>query len=649
MSAEPDAGFAIRFSRHWRTLKGYGFGLREPVIAGIVDVRLPERLDFAVLDQFMQKATGEAPPENNGGETDAERLVARALFWSGALQRHARLPIFGRVFARSVTPAGTSVEKIRVAAPAFHPRATLSALLWVERTINALLSDVTGPARGAEDDHAGREALFKALQEFKPEGVNTYRMLSAAHELGVSTRVLVGNIFCFGHGARTRWLQSSFTDRTPRLAARIAGNKFLTAYLLRLLGLPVQPHAFVASAEEAVAAARGYGYPVVVKPADRQQGKGVAANLNSDEAVIDAYKNALGFSQKILVEKHFDGIDHRMTVLDGHLAHVSARLPGGVIGDGTHSIAELVAIARAGEKRARRALERGGDPLDLDREALGLLAEKGLGPEHVPQRDEYVRLRRRGNVSAGATSTPIPLENVHPHNRRLAEQAVAAIRLDLAGVDIIFPDVTRSWMETGAHICEINGQPQIGSRATAKLLLDLIENRGRIPIVIIVGSNPQLDWEKLRGELPSAGAGLATRDGAWLDGDQVGRAMTAFDGAQVLIENKGLELLLLVISDEELHSSGLPVDRCDMLILDSADHWAANAPDRLRDLLDLVAPNAERLVAIGPGECLSTLERFEGRIETAAGPLPEMVSGIMRTLLSRPLPSDGGRPGNQVA
>jgi cyanophycin synthetase len=631
--SRPQVQGFVRFAPNWRALSGMGFGPRMPTMLGVAQASLPDGIDFEPLHEALAHRIGETHAPGADGRTKAESLVAGAMFWAGALQRHAGIPVFGDAFVATLRRAG-EVEAVRIAVPYHNSAATLTALRFVDAAINRFLGRGQAFDDGADVD-AAWTALIATLKEYSPGGVNIFRMLATAHEVGIPTRFLAGATFSFGIGARSRWLQSSYTDRTPLIASQTAADKFATAQLLRAAGLPAPTHALVKTAEDALKATRQYGYPVVVKPADRQQGKGVAANLRSDADVVAAYEAARAFSTRILVEKHFDGTDHRMTVLNGRLIRAGARLPGGVTGDGIHSVAELVELRKREAAHAQRARERGRHLLDLDAEAIGLLAENGLSPNHIPKKDEHVRLRRRGNISAGAEPVRIALEKVHPDNRRLAEQAAAALRLDLAGIDIILPDIGRSWLETGALICEINGQPQIGRSAMPTVLLALMENHGRIPVVLVVGSGGGPDWTSLRREIPAPGAGLATPKGAWLDGEQIRhRPQSAFESSQTLIEDAGTTTLTIVMPPEEVLHFGLPIDRCDLLVLDSADRWTVQDPEALDDLLRLAVPHAKRVVSIGPAKSLSGFPDARAIAPAESDSLVELCAESLRSRIA---------------
>ncbi len=109
----------------------------------------------------------------------------------------------------------------------------------------------------------------------------------------------------------------------------------------------------------------------------------------------------------------------------------------------------------------------------------------------VPAPKQWVRLRRTANVATGGMPVSV-LAQVHPDNRLLAVRAAKALRLDLAGVDLLIPDIRRSWRKSGAGICEVNSQPSLGQITSApvyaQILRRLVRGDGRVPILLVLGA-----------------------------------------------------------------------------------------------------------------------------------------------------------------
>ena len=131
-----------------------------------------------------------------------------------------------------------------------------------------------------------------------------------------------------------------------------------------------------------MAAAERVGYPVVVKPFNANHGRGISIHLTTDEQVRTAFEVAREHSRSVIVESFITGDDHRMLVINGELIAVAKRVPGHVVGDGEHTIAELVDEVNRDPRRGighEKVLTR----LEFDHQAETMLAKKGYTPRHA--------------------------------------------------------------------------------------------------------------------------------------------------------------------------------------------------------------------------------------------------------------------------
>jgi hypothetical protein len=260
--------------------------------------------------------------------------------------------------------------------------------------------------------------LARHIEKAGFKGFNTGHFLAAAAELGVPWRRLRGQLVQLGQGANARWLESSWTDRTSAIGSGLARNKQAGAALLRINGLPVPDHHLVETADEALRQAQALGYPVVVKPVDRDGGEGVRAGLEDAAAVRAAFDEALKLSARVLVEKHVPGRDYRLQVVDGEVQGVLERVPGGVVGNGRDSVRVLLEQQNHDRRTAlddRRYLY----AMDFDDEAVKLLSspgpDRGFGSfggagRQAAQRVERGQRWRSGGTDAGpgARRQPAP-------------------------------------------------------------------------------------------------------------------------------------------------------------------------------------------------------------------------------------------------
>lgn len=446
-----------------------------------------------------------------------------------------------------------------------------AVLTWVIDRVNALTDPTVGRSALALGE------LKESIRKDLPQGMNTIGFLRAANDQDIPWQRVMLNVYQFGWGSKARWLDSSFTDKTPTIAGSLARNKFATAQILRRAGIPVPDHYIVRDEHEAVALASKLGYPVVVKPLNMDGGVGVFAGLKNEDSVRKAYAAARSFSAAILVEKHFEGNDYRLQVYEGQVYWAVHRVPGGLTGDGERNVRQLLEALNAdperGDANAKHLLKR----IPMDEEALDLLAEQDLSPDGVPAQGRFVRLRRAANVASGGVPLPV-LEQAHPDNLALAVRAARLLRLDIAGIDLLIPDIRQSWLETGAAICEVNAQPQMSPTLPSWLLSQLVEEKGRIPVVAILGEKfEEASWfTDLLSRLSGAekAIGVVSAQGVRLGGTLLSGASGSFgQSMRVLLSDPAVEGVLAVIAGNLRLGEDLPIDRFDYLVV-------VESPDR---------------------------------------------------------------------
>ena len=321
---------------------------------------------------------------------------------------------------------------------------------WPARCLRASLELVTAAVEDKPFDVAATLSELRDTAERYMLGPSTNAIVEAARSRGIPHfRLNRNSLVQLGYGAAQRRIQAAASDRTGAIGEDIAQDKELTRQMLQLVGVPVPEGRLVSDAEDAWEAAEDIGVPVVVKPLDGNQGRGVATNLMTKEQVVAAYEAASDESDSIIVEKHAYGDDHRLLVVNNQLVAAARREPAHVIGDGVKTVRELVAIAnldpRRGEHHANVLSK-----IKIDAVALNVLTDQGLTPDSVPAEGQKVLIRRNANLSTGGTATDVT-DIVHPEVAARAVDAARVIGLDIAGVDMLTTDITRPLEEQGRH------------------------------------------------------------------------------------------------------------------------------------------------------------------------------------------------------
>lgn len=266
-----------------------------------------------------------------------------------------------------------------------------------------------------------------------------------------------GSLLQLGYGCCRKLVQATITSQTPCLAVDLACNKVLAKRLLEDAGTPVPRGYVVTSLEEVQAAVAKLGHPVVIKPHDGNQGKGVSLNLTDFREIEAAFHIAQNYDSEVLVEEYVQGRQYRLLVIGGKLVAAAERVPAHVVGDGVHSVAELVEIANQDPWRGE-GHEKPLTKLRVDPASLLTLTKSGYTLDTVPALGEVVVLRENANLSNGGTAIDVS-DLVHPENVCLAVKAVQVLGLDVAGVDLVTPDIQEPATETGGMIIEVNAAP----------------------------------------------------------------------------------------------------------------------------------------------------------------------------------------------
>ncbi|WP_170608806.1 cyanophycin synthetase [Ruegeria arenilitoris] len=450
------------------------------------------------------------------------------------------------------------------------------------------------------DDELRSFVLRAQRKEFGP---STGSLVKAAQERDIPwIRLNSGSLVQFGHGKYQKRIQATITSETKHISVEISCDKEDTHNLLNDLGLPVPQQRMVYSAREAVRAAARIGHPVVVKPLDANHGRGVSINLNSDEEVEAGFAEAKEHSRSraILVESFITGFDHRMLVVNNKLVAVAKRVPGHVVGDGTHTIAELVDIVNEDPRRGI-GHEKVLTMLEIDNQANRLMENAGVTEETVLPDGEVFYLRSTANLSTGGTAIDLT-DVVHPDNRDMAERAIMAVGLDVGGVDFLIDDITKSYKDIGGAIVEVNaapgfrmhvapseGQPRDVAGKVIDMLFPATEET-RIPIAAITGTNGKTTTSRMLGHIMKTSGktvGMTSTDGVYVDGKlSVKGDMTGPKSAQIVLRDPAVDFAVMETARGGLVRSGLGYQRSNVAacLNVSADHLGLGGINTVEEL-----------------------------------------------------------------
>ncbi len=415
-----------------------------------------------------------------------------------------------------------------------------------------------------------------------------------------------------GYGARQKRIQATLSNNTSILAVELACDKEGTKTILENAGVPVPQGTVIQYLDELEKAIADVGgYPIVIKPLDGNHGRGITININDWSEAEAAYDLASQASKTraVIVERYYQGNDHRVLVINGKVVAVAERVPAHVIGDGKSTIQELIKITNKDPKRGD-----GHDnvltKISIDQTSRAVLAKQGYDLDSVLPQQELAYLRATANLSTGGVAID-RTDEIHSENVWLAQRVAKIIGLDIAGIDIVTSDISKPLKETGGVIVEVNAAPGFRMHASpsqglprnvgASVLEMLFPDRtpSRIPIVAITGTNGKTTTTRLTAHIyrqTGKVVGFTATDGIYIQeylvekGDNTGPY-----SAGAILKDPTVEVAVLETARGGILRSGLAFDSCDIgVVLNvAADHLGLGGIDTIEQMARVKSVVAE--------------------------------------------------------
>lgn len=307
--------------------------------------------------------------------------------------------------------------------------------------------------------------------------MNTKYILSGYEDLEISSQIIIREAFArnlqvkvldrkenfiqiIGQDKSEFIKEASKTSLDSYISFHLMENKTVSRYILKQAGLKIADGKSYDTIEEAFHDLPCYhNRKIVIKPTTTNFGIGIFIKNpeDSDEIGKEYIEKAFSYSSSIIIEDFIPGPEYRFLVIDFKVVAVCNRVPANVIGDGKHTISELIDIKNDDPRRGVGHIT----PLEKIQKTdieLAILQEQSFDFSTIPAQKQTVYLRKNSNISTGGDSIDVT-DIVHTDFHAIAEKATVSVPARICGVDIIIEDLHKPADQTNYGILEINFNP----------------------------------------------------------------------------------------------------------------------------------------------------------------------------------------------
>lgn len=333
------------------------------------------------------------------------------------------------------------------------------------------LGFVQVPVFCVKNKNAINARLFTAAESEGEATLNPYARIiaDAARRRGIKVEVLdpVDNYIRLTYGGRSITCRESLSELTSSIAMSRCADKTTTTRILRGVGLCVPEQRIAGRTATNLTFLKKHG-SLVVKPAVGEQGAGITMGVRTPSELIRAVEGARKLCAKVILEQCVEGTDLRIIVIDDAVVAAAVRRPPVVVGDGIHTVLELVQ-----KLSRRRSQATGGESkILIDRELRRTVLTAGHTLDEILPEGENLTVRRTANLHTGGTIHDVTAQ-LHPDLASAARRAARALGIPVTGLDFLVdaPDQPRY------VIIEANERPGLANhepQPTVERFLDFL-------------------------------------------------------------------------------------------------------------------------------------------------------------------------------
>lgn len=322
--------------------------------------------------------------------------------------------------------------------------------LIFKRRIRLILNRVNKYRSKYEDFEVLRQVFYNELWTTSAAAIN-----AKCEDLG-------DNFFRITKNNKETFVRLSNMMLDNYLLMQLIGNKTLTNQLFEENGyrniIPQYQRYSLKEMHIASEFMKKLKKPVVVKPAiDGCAGIEVTANINTWDDLRRATISSTTHSSELQIEEQIAGDSYRLLFFQGQFVDAVKRGRPTLTGDGNHTISQLVNLEN--KIRLTKAPITSLFPLTEDLDFYLALKKQQLTPKTILEKGRTVEVKEVCNQNATRDNLVVHQSAIHNSILSICTKIIGKLNVQLAGVDLITPDISQPLEQVGGAINEINTVP----------------------------------------------------------------------------------------------------------------------------------------------------------------------------------------------
>ncbi len=452
-----------------------------------------------------------------------------------------------------------------------------------------------------------KEKIVGEVIKERVASMSTIPLLYTAYKMGLETTPSIveekrlenskghNRIYTIGIGKHSEMIYSISSSKDSKIAKDIQRDKWQTNLMIQRMGLPIPKWQLINSVSEIEEVWAKYQKPVVIKPTGLTGGHGVVVGIKTIDEAKDAFKFAKKATEdrqredwqtKIMIQEQVSGEDYRLLVINGKLEVATKRIPAFVVGDGKHTLNELIEITNTDPRRDTSSPAHTLKPIAIDEPLKKYIKEQGLTLDTIIEKNKKIFVRKVASMSQGGITEDFT-DKVGPEIRVIVESIASSIHAFTLGVDVMCKDISKPLTKDNGAILEVNTMPEaylniypvIGESkeyVLERYIKSLTAGNNTKQIVVIGHSDE--DIPTLLRKKSILGSYINEKDvvGEYKDGEiiinglDINKGLEKWQAIEGLKVNASLDAMIIHHRNiEDVKETGFGFNRIDLLMIES--------------------------------------------------------------------------------